>query len=311
MPAVVKKSKTGATPSKAATAASKAAVVAAEVAAAVAAAAAVAEALSLQPSSSSPVGIGAWDIKLPGWKAGQVTKAASSLLKFIGTQQANSAELFAEDEQVLYLLIALKKMPLRSRKDKPVPLPLPHPLYTSEGMEICLFVKDSEGEGHKEAKKRLTAFEKNGGIAKVVGVSKLRTKYESHEAKRQLCKLYDLFLADDRILPSLPKLIGKSFFKKKKQPIPINLRTKDWAAQVSKACANTYMFKNSGTSISIKIARSSFTAQQVVDNVHSALLAAVEHVPKKWAALQAVYIKTAESVSLPLYQALPDAPIKI
>lgn len=43
----------------------------------------------------------------------------------------------------------------------------------------------------------------------MVGVSKLRTKYESHEAKRQLCNSYDLFAADERILPSLPKLLGK------------------------------------------------------------------------------------------------------
>lgn len=46
------------------------------------------------------------------------------------------------------------------------------------------------------------------GISKVVGLSKLRTKYESHEAKRQLCNSYDLFAADERILPSLPKLLG-------------------------------------------------------------------------------------------------------
>ncbi len=30
-------------------------------------------------------------------------------------------------------------------------------------------------------------------IAKVVGVSKLKTKYEAHEAKRRLCGEYDLF----------------------------------------------------------------------------------------------------------------------
>jgi hypothetical protein len=42
----------------------------------------------------------------------------------------------------------------------------------------------------------------------VVGVSKLKTKYESHEAKRQLCNSYDMFAADERILPSLPKLLG-------------------------------------------------------------------------------------------------------
>ena len=34
-----------------------------------------------------------------------------------------------------------------------------------------------------------------------------------HTHCRQLCKLYDIFLADERILPSLPKLIGKAFFK--------------------------------------------------------------------------------------------------
>lgn len=44
--------------------------------------------------------------------------------------------------------------------------------------------------------------------SQVVGISKLRTKYESHEAKRQLCNSYDLFAADERILPSLPKLLG-------------------------------------------------------------------------------------------------------
>ena len=39
-------------------------------------------------------------------------------------------------------------------------------------------------------------------------MSKLRTKYESHEAKRALCAAYDLFLADERIIPVLPKLLG-------------------------------------------------------------------------------------------------------
>jgi hypothetical protein len=55
----------------------------------------------------------------------------------------------------------------------------------------------------------LPCDEQQGGVAKVIGLSKLRTKYESFESKRELCKLYDLFLADDRILPSLPKLIGE------------------------------------------------------------------------------------------------------
>ena len=64
------------------------------------------------------------------------------------------------------------------------------------------------GEGHKEAKQHVKQ-QKLAGISKVVGVSKLRTKYEAPEAKRQLCNSYDIFLADERVLPSLPKLLGK------------------------------------------------------------------------------------------------------
>lgn len=63
------------------------------------------------------------------------------------------------------------------------------------------------GEGHKEAKKRVKQ-EELSRVAKVVGLSKLKTKYESHESKRQLCAAYDLFVADERIIPSLPKLLG-------------------------------------------------------------------------------------------------------
>ena len=50
--------------------------------------------------------------------------------------------------------------------------------------------------------------EKLAKVAKVIGLSKLKSKYESHEAKRNLCAQYDMFLADDRIIPLLPKLIG-------------------------------------------------------------------------------------------------------
>ena len=66
------------------------------------------------------------------------------------------------------------------------------------------------GEGHKAAKKRVRQ-EKIAGVSKVVGVSKLRTKYEPFEAKRTLCNSFDLFVADDRVIPSLPKLLGEAW----------------------------------------------------------------------------------------------------
>lgn len=145
-----------------------------------------------------------------------------------------------------------------------------------------------------------------------MGISKLRTKYESHEAKRQLCDAYDIFLADDRILPSLPKLLGKKFFKKKKQPVPVSVgQGKDWGKEVRRALSGTFYFHTGGTSLSLKVARSGQTREEVVANVLAAVTGAVDLVPKKWKNVQGLYLKTAESVALPVFQALPEAPRRI
>ena len=52
--------------------------------------------------------------------------------------------------------------------------------------------------------------------AQVIGVTKLRTKYKQFEARRQLLAAYDRFLADDRVVPMLPKLLGNKFFERKR-----------------------------------------------------------------------------------------------
>mmetsp|Transcript_36439 Transcript_36439/g.102932 ORF Transcript_36439/g.102932 Transcript_36439/m.102932 type:complete len:267 (-) Transcript_36439:450-1250(-) len=253
---------------------------------------------------ATPVATAVAQLKESSINPKDVEKAFVALQKYVGTSKEKSAGLLDDDDELVYLLLALKKMPQQSRKDKPVRLALPHSLWADQDPEVCLFVKDREGEGHKAAKKRL-AEETKAGVKKVLGVSKLKAKYEAHEAKRALCNDFDLFLADDRILPLLPKLIGKTFFKKKKQPIPVDLTTKDWAGQVQKALAATYMFNTGGSSLNIKVCRTSFDSQAAVDNVLAVVKAAVERVPKKWSNVQAVYLKTAESAALPILQVLP------
>lgn len=104
-------------------------------------------------------------MELPGFNKQQLDKAVASLLKYVG-EQDNSNQLIEEDE-LFHLVVSLKKAPVGPRKDKPIRLSIPHPLYTTEGAEICLFVKDHKGEGHKAAKQRLAKLVKNGGIAKV------------------------------------------------------------------------------------------------------------------------------------------------
>eukprot|EP00887_Chlorella_sp_A99_P005117 scaffold25.g5117.t1 len=249
--------------------------------------------------------------KLQGLSEEQVHKAVKALLKYVGTQKEKSTNLLEDEDELLYLVIALKKVPQKPRNDKPQRLPLPHPIYVlGEGVEVCLFVKDHKGEGHKAGKLKVKE-ERVAGVAKVIGLSKLKTKYESHEAKRQLCNSYDLFLADDRVLPSLPKLIGKAFFKKKKQPVPVRLSGKDWAGQIRRACEATYLHLSGGSALTIRVARSSQSEAQCAENVFAALAAAVDKLPRKWAGVQSLFLKTSDSVSLPIYQAVPPPPAKI
>ena len=44
----------------------------------------------------------------------------------------------------------------------------------------------------------------------------------------------------------------------------------------------------------------------MAENVHAVLVQAVQHVPKKWANVRGVFLKTTDSVALPLFQCLPE-----
>jgi len=233
-------------------------------------------------------------------------KAAEALLKWLGGEKEKRKNLLAGDEgELLYLVVSLKKPP-NFKKDKPQKLQVPHPVHQYDGAEICLIVKDHKGEGHKQAKEKVAKFEKNAGVTKVLGVSKLKTKYESHEAKRQLCDSYDLFLADDRVIRVLPSLLGKSFFKKKKQPIPVRLAAGKWDKAIKKACQGTYVFWSGGNCLNIKIARSSHTAEEVAENITTGVENLAKILPGKMNDIQSLYLKSVESVSLPLYSVAPE-----
>ena len=69
----------------------------------------------------------------------------------------------------------------------------------------------------------------------------------------QCCVLAHFCIKTKHLLISLVLCAaGKSFFKKKKVPIPVNLQTKDWSAQIQKALSGTYLNKNGGNCLSIR-----------------------------------------------------------
>lgn len=54
-----------------------------------------------------------------------------------------------------------------------------------------------------------------------------------------------------------------------------------------------------------RVAKSSMSSQQCLDNIIAVVESALEHIPKKWTNVQALHLKSANSVALPVYQTLP------
>ncbi|ORX87550.1 ribosomal protein L1 [Anaeromyces robustus] len=231
----------------------------------------------------------------------QVNKATSALLEFFEKTKKN--DLLA-DESPVWLVLSTK-IPPENSKVKPIKIPLKYPIY-NKNSDVCLITKDPQSE-YKEMLKEQGIT----NISKVIGVTKLKKKYKPYEAKRQLCNSYDIFLADDRIIPILPKLIGKSFYDKKKQPVPIKLKKGILLKEITNVLNSTFYFVNSGGCSSIKIGLTNQTPQEIAENIMYSINYIVEKVPGKWKNIQRLSIKTNKSIALPIYSSLPDEAKKI
>ena len=209
-------------------------------------------------------------------------------------------------------MVAMKKTPLK-QQNKPIAIKIPHSIFdpaTNPGSEICLFTKDPPQPADYDPKSGIplvnpikTALQAHpvAGITKVLSISKLRNNYKEYKERRRLLASYTLFLTDERILPLLPALLGAKFFEKKKQPVAVNIAQRDFSAELERARDSTYMFVNTGPCSMIRIARSSFSRAQSFENIQAALEQIAAHVPKHWAGVQSLHIKTQNSIALPIY----------
>ena len=108
----------------------------------------------------------------------------------------------------------------------------------------------------------------------------------------------------------LGKLLGKSFFQEKKQPIPIKITRKEALPYTIEKCfKSTYLFISPGTCLSVKAGNTSMDATKLVDNIMAIVgessevegMGAVKYIPRKWANVSAIHVKTSQSVALPVY----------
>ena len=231
----------------------------------------------------------------------QVARAVRALCTHLERRAAASRSLLDDAEQISVVLTTKRmgKAKAGAALHKPVRLELPHALRTLGDASVCLITKDPQ----REWKDKLEAQQVS---AKVIGISKLAKKYVPYEAKRQLCDAHDLFLADERVLPKLPALLGKTFFKKKKLPLAIRLTKGDLKAELEKCVGASYYRPTNGTTCSFAAGTSAQPAAQIVENV----IAAVEQVAPRvngWRNVLALHLKATNTVALPFYHSLPHA----
>ena len=184
-------------------------------------------------------------------------RAVKALLHHHKSQSDESKSLLGDDKaiQVQFTLETVPENP----SQKPIRVLIPHPLYKIDsdgdaGLEeptVCLIVKE---ESKPWVQEMIGNFPKEMGfVKKVLGLQSLRKKHARYEQRRMLLSRYDVFMADDRILPMLAKSLGKEFFKAKKQPIPIALTRKQALPfSILQSMQATFLFISSGTTLTVR-----------------------------------------------------------
>lgn len=208
-------------------------------------------------------------------------------------------DLMASDVFV-YLAVTLKEPPFKP-KLRPYAIPLKNSLYRDGEDDVCFFVKDPEDlvKDHLEEREKTA-------VTEVMGVHRLRKEYSTHEGRRELLGMYDLFLVDNRVSPMMPGLLGNAFLNAKRLPLQVDMG-KDVVTGIRKAISSTALTLRQGTSTTVRIGRTDFSPNQLVENLNMAVDGVVKRLPGGWRDVQSLNIKSNKSPALPIYCALPTA----
>ncbi|KAL9041995.1 MAG: hypothetical protein Q9180_000906 [Flavoplaca navasiana] len=271
----------------------------------------------------------------------QTLKASSALLKHISSESNRKAAVSSTtnllntssdilDVEPVWLSLTTKKHIVDRHRLKPGKIPLPHSLNQSPTTTICLISCDPQRQVKDTIAHPSFPTALSSRITKVIGLSKIKARYKSFESRRQLLIDHDVFLADARVITMLPKILGKIFYQSPKKPIPVSLEpykqtnasgkrvtpkaadenTKTLAPPLQMAkeiektvnCALVHLSPSNNTSV--RVGYSSFTAQQIADNVEAVVAGlAGKYIPQGWRNIRAIHVKGPNTMALPIWLA--------
>ncbi|KAH7052079.1 ribosomal protein L1p/L10e family-domain-containing protein [Macrophomina phaseolina] len=267
-------------------------------------------------------------------KSSESAKAAQSTKKNLLEEDSSDEENAADGQVPIWLVVTTKKHVADKKRLKPAKIALPHPL-SLPAQKLCLITADPQRSYKDLIEESAFPHELRERIGRVIGISKLKTKYKTYEARRQLYAEYDIFLADDRIITFLPNVLGKVFYKSTaKRPVPVNLMgnekvpkdaegkkpkkpTEDKsssivgspavvAKDIQKALDSALVHLSPTTTTSIRIAHAGFEPKKIAENLEavvSGLTTQEKLIPKGWRNIRSIHIKGPETTALPIWLA--------
>ncbi|CAH1794368.1 unnamed protein product [Owenia fusiformis] len=236
-------------------------------------------------------------------------KAIGALLKHVKQKNEKHALFLNEGERVL-LQFTFKLIP-RLKGPKTIKVDLPHEIKT-DNTEVCLFVKDVDAKSRDYAPsvKHYEALLREKGVtsvAEVIPLKRLKLEYKEYEARKNLSNMFGIFLADEAIVRLLPGLLGKHFYKRKKNPTPVNMTAKNLKGAIEKAVGGTRcILTGHGSSFAIVVGHTEMKAEELRENIEVATQKLADSIPGGAINVKNIHLKTIESVSLPLYISLGD-----
>uniref|UniRef100_A0A8D8QWH9 Ribosomal L1 domain-containing protein 1 n=1 Tax=Cacopsylla melanoneura TaxID=428564 RepID=A0A8D8QWH9_9HEMI len=235
--------------------------------------------------------------------------AVQALLNHVKTQNKNI--LFKSEGTPIFAqfdTVAIPKHPKTTLR-----FVLPHSPH-SKVSDVLLIITDEKKHHRKlrhDDEMYIVNFEEKlkelgvKGVNKVMTLRQIRAEYYTHEMRRKLSDMYDVFLVDGKIACKLSSLIGKCFYAKNKTPIPVSLENEDKVKlEVERALRKTQLvFKSSCcTNSVVRIGHTDMSPKELSENLEAFSKAVdTSKYPGGWRNVKKVHIKTPTSIALPVY----------
>ncbi|XP_018094590.1 ribosomal L1 domain-containing protein 1 isoform X1 [Xenopus laevis] len=230
----------------------------------------------------------------------QVKKAVQALLAYQKKKEDGNVLLLNEHDRIS-LMLTVWRIPSR---EQTIRIPLPHAIRP-EACDVCLFTRDEPNMTSEQTEKFYKKLLSQHGIkqiSEVISLNRLKKEYKPYEAKRRLLASFDLFLSDDRIRRFLPSLLGKHFYKAKREPQSVNLKSKYLAALLNRFIQGTQLhINNKGCCYSIRVGHTDMKVDDIVENAVAVAKVLAEKLPMKWKSVKVLHLKTQTSVALPVF----------